>query len=297
LSRREALASAVGLAAGSPANTVRDRLWLWGHPPMLQDAVERWALPSPCYTTLAEGAQYLSIPNGVMVRPAGAPDTPYRQLAVPLRPLRRLVWSVVGPSGATEPRDRDRILKMAAEAPNVTGVMMDDFFFSEGKRKQTGRAAALSVDEVRELAARLKAGPRKLDLWVVAYYHLIASTEDYLREYLKHFDVLTFWTWRSDDLVRLQPNFEGIEKLVTSHRKVLGCYFWDFAAKKPVPLDKMQHQCELGLKWLKEGRLDGMLFLSACFCDLELENVEWTRRWIQKVGDQKLPGRVRRGGL
>ena len=49
-----------------------------------------------------------------------------------------------------------------------------------------------------------------------------------------------------------------------------------------------QEQCELGLEWLKQGRIDGMIFLASCICDLDLETVEWTRKWIQKVGDQEL---------
>ena len=48
-----------------------------------------------------------------------------------------------------------------------------------------------------------------------------------------------------------------------------------------------QEQCELGLEWLKQGRIDGMIFLASCICDLDLETVEWTRKWIQKVGDQE----------
>ena len=40
---------------------------------------------------------------------------------------------------------------------------------------------------------------------------------------------------------------------------------------------------ELGKPW-KEG----MIFLASCICDLKLEAVEWTRQWIQKVGDEIL---------
>jgi len=39
---------------------------------------------------------------------------------------------------------------------------------------------------------------------------------------------------------------------------------------------------------LREGAIDGMIFLASCICDLELETVEWTRRWIQEVGDNPL---------
>ena len=63
---------------------------------------------------------------------------------------------------------------------------------------------------------------------------------------------------------------------------------YDYGSRKPMPVDLMQHQCELGLQWLRDGRIDGMIFLASCICDLELEAVEWTREWIQEVGDKPL---------
>jgi hypothetical protein len=46
-----------------------------------------------------------------------------------------------------------------------------------------------------------------------------------------------------------------------------------------------------GLQWLQEGRIEGMIFLASCICDLGLETVEWSRQWIQKVGGGKLTRR------
>ena len=73
--------------------------------------------------------------------------------------------------------------------------------------------------------------------------------------------------------------------------KVLGCYMWDYGQKGPMPVDLMEMQCELGLKWLHEGRIQEMIFLASCVCDLELEAVEWTRRWVARAGDTPLRGR------
>ena len=53
-------------------------------------------------------------------------------------------------------------------------------------------------------------------------------------------------------------------------------------------VENMKNQCELGLHWLHTGRIEGIIFLANCVCDLELEAVEWTRDWIRKVGDDKL---------
>jgi hypothetical protein len=55
----------------------------------------------------------------------------------------------------------------------------------------------------------------------------------------------------------------------------------------------MKKQCDLGLRWLMEGRIEGMIFLASPICDLELETVEWTRQWIARNGARPLQA----GGL
>ena len=55
-----------------------------------------------------------------------------------------------------------------------------------------------------------------------------------------------------------------------------------------MPIASMAEQCRQGLAWLKTGEIDGMIFLASCICDLNLETVEWTRRWIAEVGGQML---------
>jgi hypothetical protein len=58
---------------------------------------------------------------------------------------------------------------------------------------------------------------------------------------------------------------------------------------KPVPLDLMEHQCGLGLKWLKEGRVGELVILSNTHLDLGIDTAPWMRAWIKKHGDEKLP--------
>ena len=105
---------------------------------------------------------------------------------------------------------------------------------------------------------------------------------------------MSFWTWKAADLTDLERNLTTVEKLAPGCGRVLGCYMWDYGQKAPMPLHLMQQQCELALSWLKEGRIEGIIFLASCICDLDLEAVEWTRRWIAEVGDESI--RKGRGG-
>ncbi len=263
-----------------PDNTVRDRFWIWGHPAHSHDA--EWNLPGTSRMTAAEGALYLDVPNMLMVTYNGEPKPPYDQLAIALRPLKRIVWSIVGAGSLTEAAERDAAIELATRFPNITGMMMDDFF---NETDADGKPGTLSVSQLSEIREKLVLADRSLDLWTVLYRHQLEMS---VQEHLDMCEVLTCWTWWAKDLVDLEATFERFEAVSPNTRKVLGCYLWDYGDKQQVPIELMQHQCELGLRWLREGRIEGMIFLASCVCDLELPAVEWTRRWIAEVGDEVL---------
>jgi hypothetical protein len=261
---------------------VRDRLWLWGHDAGAHN--DGWGLPRPSRMTPAEAAFYLGIPNLIMVRYQGRPPLPFDQYALPFRALKRVVWSVVGAQGQTDERERAHVLDLAARHPNLTGLMLDDFFGSE-QPAQASDQAALPADQLRELRSQLTVAGRRLRLWAVLYEHQLGRP---LAPYLELLDLVSFWTWGSERLKELEANLERLEQEAPRCGRVLGCYLWDYGRKKPMPLNLMRHQCEVGLRWLRQGRIAGMIFLASCLCDLDLEAVEWTRNWIAQVGDEQL---------
>jgi hypothetical protein len=262
--------------------TVRDRLWLWGHDAGAHN--DCWGLPKPSRITPAEAAFYLGVPNLIMVRYAGLPPLPFDQYALPLRALKRVVWSVVGAGGQTDDQERAHVLDLAARQPNITGLMLDDFFGAEEPVPGLD-LAVLPADQLRELRSQLSVGGRRLQLWAVLYEHQLAKP---LAPYLELLDLVSLWTWDPEKLPSLEGNLERLEQVAPRCGRVLGCYLWDYGKKQPLPLGLMRWQCELGLRWLQQGRIEGVIFLASCLCDLELEAVEWTRDWIAQVGDKQL---------
>lgn len=262
-------------AAAGPGETevqaFRDRLWIWTH----ADGVykQEWGLPRTSRMTPLEGAVYLGVPNLLFIRYADKPEMPFDQYAIAFRPMKRVVWSLVGAGGQSNDKEREHVLDLAGRFPNIAGFVMDDFFRKDG----TG---SLSVGQLKALRDRLVIGGKRRDLYVVLYQHQLEMP---VSAHLEHCDKITFWTWEAKDLVQLETSFDRLEKLAPKHGKLLGCYLWDFGTNKPMPLDLMKKQCELGRKWLKEGRIEGMIFLASNVCDLELETVEWTRKWIQRT--------------
>jgi len=258
-------------------SNVRDKFWLWGHETGSHN--DGWSLPKSSRMTPAESSFYLDVPNIIIVRYDDKPEPPFEQYALALSPLKRVVWSIVGAGGQTQSQEVELVRNLAARFPNFCGVMMDDFF-------RGGEEIAIhTVAKLKNIQENLTVGNRKLDLWVVLYDHQLSHP---VGDHLAQCDVVTFWTWRSDILSELEENFDRVEHLAPSCRKMLGCYMWDYGNRKPMPVSLMESQCQMGLQWLKDGRIDGMIFLASCICDLELETVEWTKRWIQEVGDELL---------
>lgn len=145
--------------------------------------------------------------------------------------------------------------------------------------------ASLTPDELHELRTQLVIRGRRIPLHVVVYTHQIIPRATH---HLRHVDAITMWTWVPALLQDLPDNMAKLEQLAPDKDIILGCYMYDFYNKKTMPLEWMVQQTEQGYRWLREGRIQGMIFLASPICDLDLETVEWTRRWIERVGDEAL---------
>ena len=259
---------------------IKDRLWLWAHPAGSHDVL--FSPPAVSRMTPVEAACYLGLENLLFIRyPDDPPFEAFQKYAISFRPLRQVVWSVTGAAGVTADGEVGRVMELAKSFPNFKGVILDDFFCDP----ETGSIAVFTAEELREVRSQLILPDRRLDLWVTLYFHQL---HDEYREHLNLCDVVTCWTWEAQKLADLESNFRRVEQLAPTSRKVLGCYLYDYGTGQPMPLDLMQYQCETGLRWLCEGRIESMIFLASCICDLELEAVESTRRWIAEVGETPL---------
>ena len=130
-------------------------------------------------------------------------------------------------------------------------------------------------------------GGRKLDLAVVVYSHQI---DQGIVSILKDVDAVLLWTWESSELKHLAAKFRRLKEILPGKKVFLGCYMWGFSLPtRTIPIELMEHQCELGLKWLRAGEIEGIIFLGSNIMDKNLKAVEWTRTWIARVGEERLP--------
>jgi hypothetical protein len=278
------------MATGAPAKTapgaggtVRDRLWIFACAANSDfPHIGRRSVMTP-----AEGAFYLGVPNIIVVQSSaseahyGRLEPPFAPYMVALRPLKRVVWSVVGSGGFHSPTETNEILQLARSTANFAGVKHDDFLtgHNEGKRAQW------TVGELADFRRRLHATGKRLDIFATLY---VTQLDLPLRDYLEGIDVVTLWTGNPAELANLEANLRKADALAPKARKMLGCYMVDYGRKQGLPVASMKLQCETGLRWLREGRIEGMVFLGNTTMDLGFESVEWTRAWIEEVGDTKL---------
>ncbi len=262
--------------------TVRDRLWIFAVPANSDyPHIGRRSVMTP-----AEGAFYLDIPNILMVQSGkgngeqayGKFNCPLEQYMVALRPLKRVVWSVIGSDGFYSPKETQEIMKIAETSSNFSGIMLDDFFTDKIK----GQQARLTIEELADIHKKLKQISENNQVFATVYTHQLDLP---LHEYFKLIDVLTLWTWKPEDLKNLESNLKKIDSVVPHAKKMLGIYLVDYGTKQGVSIPWMKLQCETGLRWIQEGKIDGMIFLANTVMDLEFDSVEWTRQWIKEVGD------------
>jgi hypothetical protein len=263
----------------SEGEAIRDRLWVWAHEAGVYNGA--WGLPGGSRITPVEGAHYLGIPNAIFVRYSGQPEPPFDRYAVPFRSLRRVIWSVVGEGGRTSDAEREHVLSLARGLPNLTGFFMDDFFHLHPGRpwpEDGSVPAALSVEQVERVREQIRATGERLELGVTLYTHQL---DPRIRPHLERCDLVSLWTWHAQELERLEENIARYREIMPESRTLLGLYMWDFGTHGPMPLDLMRHQCEVGLRWLRAGQMEGLVLLATNLCDLDLEAVEWTREWIR----------------
>lgn len=266
-----------------PAETVRDRLWVFSFATN-SDFVH---IGRRSVMSAAEGNFYLGVPNILMVQSSekesvyGRFEPPFEQYTIALRPLKNVAWSLVGSGGFNKPEETAEVLAMAGRVPNFRGVMLDDFFTG----KAEGKRAQWTVEELADVRRKLDQTGKKLDIFATFY---VRQFELPLKDYLDLIDVLTLWEMDSARIRQVEEDLQKFERLHPHRRKMLGCYMVDYPKKQGIPVDLMKHQCEVGLRWLQQGRLDGIIFMGNTTMDLGFESVEWTRRWIQQVGDTKL---------
>ncbi len=262
--------------------TVRDRLWLWSHLAGSYNGL--FNLQGNSNVSPEAAAADLGIKNICMVRFGGKPvPSDFAASMKDFGSLDHVAWSIVGDGSTHQTNAQDdlkAVLALKQNFGNLSAAVLDDFFVPPHNGVQGSR---ISLEELKNIQTKLH--KHGLKLWVVLYDHQLDWD---IGEYLKYCDVVTFWTWKSENLARLKTNFEKAKRLADGKPIMAGCYLYDFGNQKPISVSHMKSQCKEYSRWLDSGEIEGIIFCGSCVADLDLEAVKWTKEWIESVGDKTI---------
>ena len=260
---------------------LKDNFWLWGQTAGSHHENNTFGLPGVNKMTPRAGCDFFDIEKCLRVSMGSfGPVPPFNNEAEKIKDLQEVVWSAIGADGRhnNDRSDIDEVIRMAEIYPNVTGAVLDDFFNEQ--------PAKHSISSIKDMAEKLhNFSKKRLDLWAVWYTHQLNSE---VAQYLSFFDVITLWTWKGSDLGNLDANIQKFIDKTPGKRHFAGVYMWNYGEKKPMTLDQMKYQLDRYYDWLKKGDIEGLIFCSNCIADIGLEAVEYTRRWIDEVGNERI---------
>ena len=265
---------------------VRDKFWLFAsrdHDDDIwygkrgSDQIRQWSRITP-----TEGAAILGIENVMMITSDGVP-VPFSADAYGYMEsfcrMKNVWWSAVGSAGCRVGNEEDFAIELAKKYPNLTGIFLDDVMITGGTVEESKKV----IHAVRKTADKCD---RKLELWATCY---TSKINDYLDlELYEPLDGITVWDFDMSSIPNIVDGFEAYEKFLPNKRKMLGIYLYDYGKGVSVSKEFMKAKCEQGLQWIREGRCEGLIFLTNCNMGIGLESDYWLRDWIDEVGDQEI---------
>ena len=266
--------------------TVRDKLWMFGVRPHQDDIWFNGSRKNRLYSrsriTPAEGAFMLDIPNVLFIvcdgEPAPFSHDAYGYAESFIR-MDRVLWGSSGSGGFRTGNEEKFICELVKKYPNVCGAYMDDFLHKL-KKAETQEEREAVIAEFAHIRTELDMADRPMELAVTWYMNEMTELDSRAMDCI---DTLVLWTWNAEELPMMEERFARIEQNYPDHKKMVGLYIYDFPNQRPVPLELMEHQCETALRWLREGRIDGMVVEANSTMGVGFESELWLRKWLDGV--------------
>ena len=263
-------------------DTIGDRLWMWGHHAdsfaSMKGAKEQYNLPFDRRIDMADACRAMNIPGCFVVRwrnlPAKANLPEYMEQ---FRDTKRIGFSITDSAVETFDEKVRLGFEYADRMPNLTTLIMDDFWSGAGKGVDTAK-----IDGVR---AGTQA--RNMKLGVVLYSDHNGVKGEF-KDVLDLCDEITFWFWNGKNVGTIESQVGKLRDLIGAEKPVLlGQYMWDCGGKKPMPGRDMERQLAATSRLLAQKAIHGVIFHCTPLVDMNLDAVNAARAWIRENASQK----------
>lgn len=258
-------------------DTVGDRLWMWGHHAdsftSMKGSREQYNLPFDRRIDMAAACREMDVPGCFVVRWRNLPRK--EGLSAYMRQFRdtkRVGFSIT--DSAVEPFDEKvRLgLALADRMPNLTTLVMDDYFNGDHKK--------LGPERLRQV--RRETERRGMKLGCVLYADTNGVKSEF-REALALCDELTFWFWDGKNVGTIEEQVGRLRDLVGAGKPILlGQYMYDFGGKKPLAGADMERQLAATSRLLSQRAVHGVIFHCTPLVDMDLDAVKVSKAWIRE---------------
>ena len=109
---------------------VGNHLWVWALDACFDlDAHEDGVSPAKNRMTPVEGAVYMGVPNIMFIQYQGIPKAPFEQYYTPFKAMKQVYWTLSNNGNQAHQlgKEQEHIYRLAANNPNITGLLLDDF--------------------------------------------------------------------------------------------------------------------------------------------------------------------------
>lgn len=258
-------------------STIGDRLWMWGHHrdafKALKNTKEKYNLPYDTRIDMAAACKEMDIPGCFVVRWLNLPqkaDLP--KYMEQFKDTKRVGFSITDSAVETFDEKVSLGLKYADMMPNLTALVMDDFWSGAAKGVDVGKIA-----KVREQTAA-----RGMKLGVVLYSDSNGVKGEF-NDVLSLCDEITFWFWHGKNVDTIEAQVGKLRDMVGYDKPILlGQYMWDFGGRKPMPGASMERQLAATSRLLSQKAIHGVIFHCTPLVDMNLDAVRVSKDWIRE---------------
>ena len=267
--------------------TLRDRLWLWGHPEGLFNN-NSFGNNTPSRMTPMEFCANYGLNRTFMV-PCGR-EVNRRQYNKSFKALKEVVWDCY--DAVNKPELLERNIEEAKEFNNITGVIFDDMH-------RQGTFKDIPLQKLWDIKERLHNNEVKpLTMWMVIYTiefgkKLNAYSPEMTAEFLKYiepFDGVTMWSWEESTQTPYIPEkWEELKALTPGKKRMFGCYLWNFGESCPATGKWVKWQLDFFLEQIKKGDAEGIILHTNTMADLDLEAYDVMEEWLKEHINDEVP--------
>ena len=247
---------------------IRDRVWIWGHPP--KSLINEFNIEGKL--TPIEGMKYFGARNVYYVpcHTSVNMDSCNKEMAE----CRKFGWSVEYPERI------DLIINQSFQYENLRHVVLDDFF-CPGTKNSFEHYSPESLKLIKEKLHTKGAHP--LEMWVV-YYTMNESDNAWALNRI--FDGVALWFWHEVTNEEFERKCDEYFRATKGQKHMIGCYLYDFGNKREISPDSVRYQLDRNREFLKKGLIDGFILHTNAVVGLNFEAVEVAKKWMEEHGDE-----------